>query len=162
MWVLLLRVLCYTEPATLEHASLFLIHKAMLYSENCKISQNMTNLLLVSAHAQAFHKSRQKTTSQLPVRASLHYAELEPPVWVGQRKCTKSNANVTANVAKLCIGRYTPKTEYGSVSKQGKKHVGGKGTIWGRQCFEKNLGEDMSTKGTTPGPRNLADIAQFF
>ena len=69
---------------------------------------------------------------------------------------------VAANVAKLCIGRSTPNTQYGSVPIQGKKHVGGKGTIWVGNVLKKNLGEDMSKKGTTPGPRNLADIDQFF
>ena len=62
-----------------------------------------------------------------------------------------------------CIEQTLPKfAEYGRQPLEGKKHVGGKGTIWVGNVLKKNLGEDMSKKGTTPGPRNLADIAQFF
>ena len=50
----------------------------------------------------------------------------------------------------------------GDSALQGKKHVGGKGTIWVGNVLKKNLGEDMSKKGTTPGPGNLADIANSF
>ena len=88
--------------------------------------------------------------------------EPEPSLTRAHTQTQMKGVCVAADMAKLHCGRSPKKLNMGDSALQGKKHVGGKGTIWVGNVLKKNLGEDMSKRGTTPGPRNLADIAQFF
>ena len=112
----------------------------LITSKNTKICVN-ANLLLVACTRGLFSKhSTKEAVWEKPKHRPMPVLEPKPSLTRAHTQTQMKGMCVAANVAKLCIGRYTPKTEYGSVPKQGKKHVGGKGTIWVGNVFEKESG----------------------